>query len=74
MICSTGGFLTTCHNEVHDITAQLLTEMYSIVSVEPPLQPLSGEACTHRSANVEDFARADLNALGFLVLTTGCLF
>ena len=44
MICSTGGFP---HNEVCDLTAQLLTEVCSSVSVEPPLQPLSGETFTH---------------------------
>lgn len=47
MICSTGGFLTIHHNEVRDLTAQLLTEVCPGVSVEPPLQPLSGETFTH---------------------------
>ena len=51
MICSTGGFSTIRHNEVCDLTAQLLTEVCSSVSVEPPLQPFSGETFTHRCAN-----------------------
>ena len=38
VVCSTGGFPTIRHNEVHDLTAQLLTEVCPSVSVEPPLQ------------------------------------
>ena len=33
--------------------------------IEPPLQPLSGECFTYRSANTEDNARADIAASGF---------
>ena len=37
MICSTDGFLTIHHNEVRDLTAQLLTEVCPSVSVKLPL-------------------------------------
>ena len=65
MIWSTGGFPTIRHNEVHDLTAQLLKEVCSSVSVESPLHPLSRKTFTHLSANVEDCARADLKARGY---------
>ena len=73
MICSTGGFPIIHHNEVCNLTVQLLTELCSSVSVEPPLQPLGEETFTHHSVNVEDFARADLKHRDF-VSTTECLF
>jgi hypothetical protein len=65
MICPTGGFPIIRHNEIRDITATLLTEVCHNVSTEPPLQPLSGEKLTARSANVNDGARVDIRARGF---------
>ena len=55
--CLYGGFPSLRHNEVRDITTQLLCETCHNVSVEPELQPLSGEQFTHGTANVEDGAR-----------------
>ena len=43
----------------------LLTEVCYNVATEPPLQPLSGERMTARSANIDDGARADIRARGF---------
>ena len=43
--CSHGGYTIMRHNELRDITADLLQEVCSDVQVEPPLQPLSGEHC-----------------------------
>ncbi|MCG8626248.1 MAG: hypothetical protein MJE68_30150, partial [Proteobacteria bacterium] len=65
MICHMGGFPTIRHNEIRDITATLLTEVCNNVATEPPLQPLSGERMTARSANTEDGARVDIRARGF---------
>ena len=65
MICHMGGFPTIRHNEIRDITASLLTGVCHIVSTEPPLQPLTGETLTGRSANTEDNARLDICARGF---------
>ena len=45
--------------------ASLLTEVCHGVSTEPHLQPMTGEAMTHRSANVEDGARLDVAVQGF---------
>ena len=63
--CKCGGFPSIDHNEVRDITAHLLTEVCHDVLIEPPLQELSGEALSYRSANRQDQARVDVAASGF---------
>ena len=63
--CPFGGFPSIRHNELCDITAVLLSEVCHNVSVEPTLQPLSGEQFHYRSANVEDGARLDVSAASF---------
>ncbi len=54
------------HNEIRDITADLLTEVciYNDVRVEPDLQPTNGEEFTGLSANAQDGARLDIAANG----------
>ena len=66
MNCPTSSFPTICHNELRDFTASLLSELCFNVSVEPQLQPLTGETVPLASANVEDDARLDVAASGFL--------
>ena len=41
--CQRGGFVIIRHNEVRDLTAELLSEVCNDVAVEPALTPLSGE-------------------------------
>ena len=41
--CKTEGFITIRHNRVRDFEAQLLTEIYNDLEIEPLLQPLEGE-------------------------------
>ena len=53
------------HNELRDVTANLLQGVCSDVQVEPPLQPLSGENLSLRSANRDDGARLDVAATNF---------
>ena len=62
--CPKGGFPSLRHNEIRDLTANLLTEVCSNVCVEPELQPLSGESLKNRTANTEDHARLDIAANG----------
>ena len=50
------------HNEVRDITADLLAEVCPDVCVEPQLQPLTGESLSYRTSNVSDEARLDISA------------
>ena len=60
-----GGYPSIRHNEIRDLTAELLSEVCHSVSVEPHLQPLSSETLRCASANVEDGARLDIVANGF---------
>ena len=49
----------------YDFAASLLSEVCFNVSVEPQLQPLTGETFPLASANVEDGAHLDVAASGF---------
>ena len=51
--CPKEGFPSIRHNEVHDLTATLLTDVCHDVKVEPDLQPLNNEAFHHKTANSE---------------------
>ena len=62
--CPKGGFPSIRHNEIRDMTANLLTEICYDVCIEPELQPLSGERFAHATANIEDNARLDIAANG----------
>ena len=44
MNCPTSGFSALQYNELCDFTVSLLSEVCHDVIVEPPLQPLTGEA------------------------------
>ena len=63
--CPKGGFVITRHNEIGDITAELLTEICKNVTVEPALTPLTGETFPKASAITSSQARADVSARGF---------
>ena len=58
--CSIGGFPSIRHNEVRDITANLLNKVPHNVAVEPHLQPVTGEQFHYRTANVGEQARLDV--------------
>ena len=62
--CPLGGFTITRHNEIRDVTASLLQETCHNVSIEPLLQPLTGERMRYRSAIVEEHARLDVAVSG----------
>ena len=63
--CQKGGFPALRHNEIQDLTANLLSEVCHDVSIEPSLQPITGETLTSSSAITEDGARLDVVASGF---------
>ena len=63
--CSRGGFPILHHNHIRDVTASLLSEVSTNVTLEPELQPLSGEMFSGHSANRENGARVDIAADGF---------
>ena len=63
--CPHGGYPTLRHNEIRDITAQLMSEVYPNVATEPVLQPVTNERFFYRSANTGTDARLDVRAQGF---------
>ena len=63
--CPRGGFPIVRHNEIRDVTANLLTEVCHDVRSEPELQPLSGEAMAEATSNITDGARLDMAVNGF---------
>ena len=65
LTCPTGGFPSVRHNDLRDLTANLLTEVCSNVCIEPPLQTLTGELLSHETSNSQDGARLDISAQGF---------
>ena len=64
--CPVGGYPSLCHNELRDVTASLRSVAAHGVSIEPHLQPLSGEHRKHQTAIKEDGAGLDINASGVL--------
>ena len=64
LICRYGGFVTLRHNEVRDLTADLLREVVKNVAIEPQLLPISNEILPP-SSNKDDNARSDIRASGF---------
>ena len=63
--CPKGGFPTLRHNEIRDLTANLLSEVCHNVSTEPHLQPVTGESLAFATSNAQDGARLDIAANGF---------
>ena len=55
------------HNDVRDLTAELLNVVCNDVSIEPSLTPLSGERLAYKTANLDNGARPDVAARGFWV-------
>ena len=63
--CQKGGFPTLRHNEVRDLTANLMAEVCHDVCTEPHLQTVTGEILSGASAITNDGARLDVAASGF---------
>ena len=53
------------HNEVRDLTANLMAEVCHDVCIEPTLQPVTGERLSGASAITDEGARLDIAASGF---------
>ena len=62
--CPMGGFPSLRHNEIRDLTANLLSEVCNNISIEPHLQPLSEEHLFQATSNLQDGARLDVAANG----------
>ena len=53
------------HDDISDITADILTEVCPSVSIEPTLQQLMGEQLQLLTAHAKDEARADISTQVF---------
>ncbi len=62
--CPKGGFPSLRHNEIRDMTADILTEVCNDVCIEPHLQPVTVEHLQGASSNTQDGARLDIAANG----------
>jgi hypothetical protein len=60
-----GGMQIQRHNDLRDLTAQMLNEVCHNVTVEPVLQALSGESFQSRGATTDEGARLDIVADSF---------
>ena len=65
LTCKKGGFITSRHNEIRRITADLLKEVCLDVEEEPLLQEITGEVFQAKTAKTEKDARLDVAARGF---------
>ena len=50
MSCKKGGFITIRHNDLRDLTANLLTEVYKYGDIEPQFLLVTGETFDNRTA------------------------
>ena len=65
LTCARGGYVHLRHNQIRDLTANLLVEAgCTDVKVEPHLLPLTGETLQYASAITTDEARLDVSAFG----------
>ena len=65
MSCATGGFIIIRHNDVRDLTGELLKEVCNDVELEPELLPLSKEKLFNKTSNKADGSRVDVSERGF---------
>ena len=75
LCCPTGAFPIVRHDELQDLTADLLSEVCHDVCIEPHLQPLTGESLSYSTTNTEENVRLDIRARGFWgTMATECIF
>ena len=65
MRCKTGGYVAIRHNEVRDVTYEMMSEVCRDVEKEPQLLPITGEKLQYRTSNTNEDARCDIAARGF---------
>ena len=63
--CLKGGFPSIWHNEIRDLTANLLTEVYNDVCIEAELLPIDSRVLTGASSYTQDGTRVYIAANGF---------
>ena len=64
MIRKKGGFVSIRHNDLRNLTANMLSEVCKDIKVEPKLTPLTGEELDSRTANMTNEATLGIRARG----------
>ena len=64
MSCKKGSFVSIRHNDLRDLTANMLSEVCKDVEIEPKLTRLTGKELGSRTANTTNEARLDIKAHG----------
>ena len=72
--CPKGGLPSIWHNGIRDLTATLLTKVFSQVTTEPELQPVSQEDFSLSTANLQDGAKLDIAVNRFWGGRSECVF
>ena len=63
--CNIGALPIRHHNEIRDLTAELLSHVCYDICLEPGLQKLNDEHFQLRRMNIDDNARLDISTNGF---------
>ena len=65
MSCRKDGFISIQHNDLQDLTANVMSEVSKDTEIEPKLTPLYGEELQGRTSNNSNEARVDIRTRGF---------
>ena len=65
MSCKKGGFIYKRHNDLLDLTANMMSEVCKDTEIEPKLTPLSGGKLQGRTSKNSNEARIDIRTWGF---------
>ena len=60
MSCKRGGFISIRHNDLRELTANMMSEVCKDTEIEPKLTLLSGEELQGRTSNNSNKARVDI--------------
>ena len=66
--CKKGGLISIHHNDIRNLTANILSEVCNDVEVEAKLVPLTGKQLQYRSVITKDEASIDIPARCFWVI------
>ena len=62
--CAKGGYTHLRHNEIRDVSANLMDDVCHDVQIEPKLQSLDGDIFSSNSTTTDDDARLEIKANG----------
>ena len=65
MSCRKDGFISIQHNDLCDLTANVMSEVCKDTEIEPKLTPLYGEELQGSTSNNSNEARVDIRTRGF---------